>query len=227
MPSLSATSILENDTTTLSGTFTDPGTLDTHTVTIGWGDGSAPTILSLPAGTIELLRSPPVPEQPGRASTPARSRSACRSADKDGGVGTAAASVTVADVAPTVIIQATVGEHRQPRRADRRRHRPGHARRPERSSGRSRRTACPTPRAPARRSASRAGPARPIRCTATAYRRRRRDGHRQLADHRRGVGRQRDQHRPERRRRGQRHRQRDGPRQLRRAGNEIIAFGGT
>src|SRR2546421_2514331 len=42
--SLSADTIDENQSTTLSGTFTDPGTLDTHVVTIDWADGSAPTV---------------------------------------------------------------------------------------------------------------------------------------------------------------------------------------
>jgi hypothetical protein len=39
--SLSASSINENDSTELSGSFVDPGTLDAHTVTIDWGDGPA------------------------------------------------------------------------------------------------------------------------------------------------------------------------------------------
>jgi len=33
---LSATTINENQSTTLSGSFTDPGTLDTHVVVIKW-----------------------------------------------------------------------------------------------------------------------------------------------------------------------------------------------
>ena len=33
----------ERQSTTLSGSFTDPGTLDTHTVDINWGDGSPNT----------------------------------------------------------------------------------------------------------------------------------------------------------------------------------------
>ncbi len=39
----------ENDTFTLTGTFTDPGTLDVHTVTINWGEG-APEVHVLPVG---------------------------------------------------------------------------------------------------------------------------------------------------------------------------------
>ena len=33
----------------LSGSFTDPGTQDTHTVMIAWGDGSTNTTLNLAA----------------------------------------------------------------------------------------------------------------------------------------------------------------------------------
>jgi uncharacterized delta-60 repeat protein len=50
--SLSAAAIDEDGTTTLSGSFHDPSTLDTHTVTIDWGDGSASNVLSLPAGVL-------------------------------------------------------------------------------------------------------------------------------------------------------------------------------
>ncbi|HEV3443853.1 MAG TPA: SdrD B-like domain-containing protein, partial [Gemmataceae bacterium] len=47
--SLSAATINENDSTTLSGSFSDPGVYDAHTVTIDWGDGRS-TTLQLPAG---------------------------------------------------------------------------------------------------------------------------------------------------------------------------------
>ncbi len=43
--SVPVSSVNEGDTITLTGQFTDPGTLDPHTVTINWGDGSAPTVL--------------------------------------------------------------------------------------------------------------------------------------------------------------------------------------
>jgi fibronectin-binding autotransporter adhesin len=36
--------------TTLTGTFEDPGTLDTFTLTVVWGDGTAPESFALPAG---------------------------------------------------------------------------------------------------------------------------------------------------------------------------------
>jgi hypothetical protein len=40
----------ENGTATLSGSFADPDTGDTHTVTISWGDGGPDTVLSLAPG---------------------------------------------------------------------------------------------------------------------------------------------------------------------------------
>jgi fibronectin-binding autotransporter adhesin len=48
---LSAQSIAVNGTIGLSGTFTDPGTLDLHTVVINWGDNSSSTI-NLGAGVL-------------------------------------------------------------------------------------------------------------------------------------------------------------------------------
>src|SRR5512135_444549 len=44
---LSAVSISEGGTVALGGMFADPGTRDTHTVMIDWGDGSAPTTINL------------------------------------------------------------------------------------------------------------------------------------------------------------------------------------
>jgi len=46
----SGDSILEDGTATVSGTITDPGTQDTFTVTINWGEGS-PDVYTYPAGT--------------------------------------------------------------------------------------------------------------------------------------------------------------------------------
>ncbi|HPM81747.1 MAG TPA: PKD domain-containing protein [Candidatus Anammoximicrobium sp.] len=41
---LSDATINEGDSVTLSGTFVDPGTLDTHVVTVNWGDGDSSTV---------------------------------------------------------------------------------------------------------------------------------------------------------------------------------------
>jgi uncharacterized repeat protein (TIGR01451 family) len=49
---LAQPAIDEAGTATLSGSFSDPGTQDAHTVVIDWKDGSAPTTIALPAGTL-------------------------------------------------------------------------------------------------------------------------------------------------------------------------------
>jgi PKD repeat protein len=49
--SLSPSSVVDHQTLTVSGTFTDPGTADTFTVVVDWGDGSAPSTQALAAGT--------------------------------------------------------------------------------------------------------------------------------------------------------------------------------
>jgi PKD repeat protein len=48
--SLSPSSVVDHETLTVSGTFTDPGTADTFTLTVEWGDGTSSTD-SLAAGT--------------------------------------------------------------------------------------------------------------------------------------------------------------------------------
>src|SRR5207245_2721015 len=49
---LSTTFIHENDTVALSGSFADPGTLDTHTIVVDWGDGSVPTAVEFAASIL-------------------------------------------------------------------------------------------------------------------------------------------------------------------------------
>src|SRR5207244_7851278 len=39
---------------TVTGTFADPDTSETHTVTITWGDGSPDTVLNLAAGVLTI-----------------------------------------------------------------------------------------------------------------------------------------------------------------------------
>src|SRR5439155_4691506 len=47
-----AASVDENGVYALSGTFSDPGTIDTHTVVIDWGRGEGTTTLNLAAGVL-------------------------------------------------------------------------------------------------------------------------------------------------------------------------------
>ena len=49
--SIAATPTQENDQATLSGTFSDLGTLDTFILKVDWGDGTDPELFSYPAGT--------------------------------------------------------------------------------------------------------------------------------------------------------------------------------
>lgn len=44
---LSPSSVVDHELLTVSGTFTDPGTADTFTLTVDWGDGTAPSEQSL------------------------------------------------------------------------------------------------------------------------------------------------------------------------------------
>src|SRR5262249_10829727 len=51
---LSSASINENGSVTLGGSFSDPGTLDTHAVVVNWGDGSATTTINLAASVVSF-----------------------------------------------------------------------------------------------------------------------------------------------------------------------------
>jgi hypothetical protein len=92
--------INENDATTLSGSFTDPGTLDTHTVDISWGDGSPDTALSLAAGVLTFAASHQYLDNPAgqpHGSYPIN----VTVTDKDGGTGSGATAVEVDNLPPT------------------------------------------------------------------------------------------------------------------------------
>ncbi len=96
---MSPTTIDENGVSTLSGTFTDPGTLDTHTVTIDWGDGSASTILNLAVGVTTI---PDTPHQyHDNLPNDAPYTVTVTAADKDGASTQSTTAVTVNNVAPT------------------------------------------------------------------------------------------------------------------------------
>src|SRR5207237_498147 len=94
--------INENDTTTVAGSFTDPGTLDTHTVDIAWGDGSPDTVLHLDANVLTFSASHQYLDNPaGQAHGGAFAVSAVVT-DKDGDSGGGGTSVVVNNVAPVV-----------------------------------------------------------------------------------------------------------------------------
>ena len=90
--------INRDDSTTLSGAFADPGTLDTHTVVIEWDDGSANTTLNLTAGVLSYGATHQyLTSRPG--NTPYAIN--VRVTDTDGGTAAASTEVTVIDGAPS------------------------------------------------------------------------------------------------------------------------------
>ncbi|TMQ31844.1 MAG: hypothetical protein E6K70_21825 [Planctomycetota bacterium] len=98
--SLGLAAINENDSTSLSGSFTDPGTLDTHTVLIHWGDGSADTTLNLAAGILSFSTSHQYLDNPAGGTYAITATST----DKDGASGSGGTSVTVNNVAPANLL---------------------------------------------------------------------------------------------------------------------------
>lgn len=88
-------SISEGGTATLSATFTDPGTLDTHTASIDWDDGtqaSGITAAQLAAGVSHVYGDNAVYSVTVTVT------------DDDGGVGVDSANVTVGNLDPTLTL---------------------------------------------------------------------------------------------------------------------------
>ena len=100
--SLDAATIDENESVTLGGNFSDPGTLDTHTVVIDWGDGSSNTTINLTGGERAFSASHHYLDDnpPGTASD--NYTISVTVSDDDGGLGSGSSSVTVNNVPPTI-----------------------------------------------------------------------------------------------------------------------------
>jgi len=100
----------ENDTVTLSGTFTDANPLDTHTVTVDWGDGTSATSATVDqtAGTFTAVH------RYLDDNTADQYTLDVTLTDDDGGTDTASTTVTVTNAAPQLtavnLDQATIGE---------------------------------------------------------------------------------------------------------------------
>src|SRR5207253_2864932 len=109
--SLSAATISENGGTRISVVFTDPGTLDTHTVVINWGDGSSNT-LNVGAGVVGFsgLGHQYLDESAAGSYT-----ITVTVTDDDGGSASGSTSVAVNDVAPSnvqlTLSTATINEN--------------------------------------------------------------------------------------------------------------------
>lgn len=99
--SLTATSIDENGSVTLDATFTDPGTLDEHTVTIDWGDGTS-DLLTLPVGDRSFSLSHQYLDDDPTATPSDSYTISVTLSDDDTGSDSGSTSIQVDNVAPTV-----------------------------------------------------------------------------------------------------------------------------
>lgn len=96
---LSAASVDEGGSVTLTGSFSDAGSADTHTVTIDWGDGtSSNAVVDQVAGTFSADHTYLDDAPSGTASDLAAI--SVTLADDDAGTDTAAESITVNNLAP-------------------------------------------------------------------------------------------------------------------------------
>jgi streptogramin lyase len=100
IPTLAASTINEGQSATLGGTFTDPDPLDSHTVVVAWGDGSANTTLSLGSGVYSFSGVTHTYQDnlPGNAPYPIT----VTVTDNHGASASGSTSITVLNVPPTV-----------------------------------------------------------------------------------------------------------------------------
>ncbi len=103
--SLSVTPMLnENDTAELQLTFTDPGSLDTHTVEIDWGDGTTPEIINLTGGERFVSTTHKYLDDNPTGTPFDVNQVKVTITDDDMGVGMASETVLVKNVAPIVTL---------------------------------------------------------------------------------------------------------------------------
>jgi hypothetical protein len=94
---LVATTIDEGESTTLTGIITDPGILDTFTLTVDWGDGSPTETIGYPAGTTSFSETHQYLDDNIYTIT-------LTIEDNDLGSSSETTTVTVNNVAPTLTI---------------------------------------------------------------------------------------------------------------------------
>ena len=94
-------SIDENGTAMLSGNIGDPNSGDNFTLTVNWGDGTAPQVFNYPAGTTSFSKTHQYPDD-NPTATAADNYTITLLLDDNGGGGsdTASTVVTVNNVAP-------------------------------------------------------------------------------------------------------------------------------
>ena len=92
---VAATPTVENSRTTLSGVISDPGTWDTFTLRVDWGDGTDPESFFYPVGTVSF-------QETHQYLDDRVYQIQVQVADDDGDVASSSRSLTVSNVAPTV-----------------------------------------------------------------------------------------------------------------------------
>ncbi len=99
---LNASAINENGTVVLTGSFTDPGLLDTHRVTISWGNSPLPTVLNLATGARTFSASQPYRDDDPSGSPFDFYTIQVEVRDDDGDAAAASTTVRVNNLAPQV-----------------------------------------------------------------------------------------------------------------------------
>jgi len=96
----------EGGSVTLGGSISDAGSADAFALTIDWGDGSMPELVSLPAGSTSFSRSHTYADDNPTGTASDTYLIALTIADDDGATGTGSASVVVDNLAPSLSISA-------------------------------------------------------------------------------------------------------------------------
>lgn len=85
-----------------SGTFTDPGTMDAHTITVNWKDGNS-SVFSIPVGQRNFVVSHQFEDDNPTGTTADTKVLDVAVADDDGKVGSTTRSITINNVAPHTV----------------------------------------------------------------------------------------------------------------------------
>ncbi len=99
--SLSVNSTFENGFVTLSGTYSDFGTQDSHTLTINWGEGLLQTVVV--TGGVFTVQHQYLDDNPSGTSSDTYAISVLLT-DDDGGTDLDSSTTTITNVAPTVVV---------------------------------------------------------------------------------------------------------------------------
>ncbi len=99
-PTFSSTSINEADSATMTFSFTDAGINDTHVATINWGDGTAADVISPAVAGTPITRTHQYLDNRTPTSVPYTVTITAQ--DNNGGTGTNSATISVANLAPSI-----------------------------------------------------------------------------------------------------------------------------